>query len=258
MLWVLLGTDRKKINSFIEREAMPALPDRPADGRQARANALQKLDAFSWDADLVRSSIETSSLFGEDSCVLVLEGISENEEASPLLMTFVETMAASSKKFFMIEDNLSEETIEFLESKGAKVSDFRERPAQGWTASGRKWKAKLSDGKFSPFALPDAVGKKSPKEAWIEYQRARMAGIEPEELHARVWAKVRDMISSESGTADELLIHPFVHKKAQADFRNWPPRLLQDFADELIDVYHQSRLGGDGLDVSMEKALLSI
>ena len=102
------------------------------------------------------------------------------------------------------------------------------------------------------------MGKKSAKEAWIEYERARLAGAEPEELQGRVWGKARDMIASEKATAEELGLHPFVHQKAKADFKNWSKEKLDNFTDKLLDIYHQSRLGGDELDLAMEKLLLNI
>lgn len=232
MLYLLLGADRKKINSFIDKD-------------------VPKIDSFSWDTDLVRSSIESNSLFDDEREGLVLDNIGENEEASTLLTTFVDSMVASSKKFFVIESDITEEKLELFESKGALVSDLREKKQTGK----REWQANQ---KFNPFALADAIGQASAKKAWIEYERAHIFGAEPEELHARVWGKVRDMISTQEGTTQELGIHPFVHKKAKADFGNWEEERLANFSEKLVAIYHWSRMGGDELDIAMEKLLLSI
>lgn len=238
MLYLLLGADRKKVNSLVEKEG--------------KGNSIQKLDVFSWDVDLVRSSVESHSLFGGDEEAMILDGIFESEEAGGLLSTLLEGMEKSNKKFFIVESDLSDEVLGILKKKGAKVSDFREKKEH-------EWKKKFNNNdKYNPFALADAVGKKSAKESWIEYQRARLAGAEPEELHSKVWGKARDMISSEKATADELGIHPFVHKKAKADSKNWPKEKLDLLTQNLLGIYHQARLGGDELDLAMEKILLSI
>lgn len=243
MLYLFLGTDIKKINSFVEERS---------DGMP-----MQKLDVSSWDAQLARGFIESNSLFGVDNEGLVLDGIGENDEAYALLMTFTAAMVESEKKFFVIESDISEETMEFLKNKGAKISDFRGKPEK-IDKKINKWSMSAGRESYNPFALADAVGKKSAKESWIEYERARIAGASPEELHSRVWSKARDMISSGAATSKELGIHPFVHKKAKADMKNWSPRLLQNFADDLVGAYHKSRLGGDTLDIAIEKILLSI
>lgn len=237
MLYLVVGTDRDKINSFIKKS-----------GGETQ---VQKIDIFSWDADLVRSKIESSSLFGGEAEGFVLEGIGESNDLWNTLLGLAGGMTRSAKIFFIVESDISDEAVEILKEKGAKVSDFREKKEN-------KWKAKYTNDKFNLFALADAVGKKSAKEAWIEYERARLAGVEPEELHGRVWGKARDMISSEKATATELGIHPFVHKKAKADLSNWPRDTLNNFTDQLLDIYHESRLGGDELDLAMEKLLLSI
>ena len=241
MLYLLVGMDRGKINSFIKKSV-----------GEARA---QKMDIFSWDADLVRSNIESSSLFGGVAECLILEGIGESEEAWKLLLILVESMAESPKSFFVIESDIGDEVLDLLKIGGAKISDFREKKENKWK---QKFNPPAGGDKYNPFALADAVGKKSAKEAWIEYERARLAGAEPEELHGRVWGKARDMIASEKATAEELGLHPFVHQKAKADFKNWSKEKLDNFTDKLLDIYHQSRLGGDELDLAMEKLLLNI
>lgn len=246
MLNVILGTDREKINSFIKKSV--------------GETQAQKIDIFSWDTDLVRSNIESSSLFGGESEGLILEGIGENGDLWNALLGLVGGMTESAKSFFVVESDLSDEAVEILKEKGAKISDFREKKQEKWKPKyGNETRLNSKVGqKYNPFALADAVGKKSAKEAWIEYERARLAGALPEELHGQVWGKVRDMIASEVATATELGIHPFVHKKAKADLRNWPRDILNKFTDNLLNIYHESRLGGDELDLAMEKLLLSI
>lgn len=108
------------------------------------------------------------------------------------------------------------------------------------------------------FALADAFGAKSPKDAWVEYMRLRSGGMEAEYLHASLVGKARDMLASQSASADELGIHPFVHKKARADFKNWSESKLIETYSSLVAAYHESRLGGEPLDTAIEKVLLAL
>ena len=163
-----------------------------------------------------------------------------------------EGMTRSSKTFHIFENDLPIDVIEKFKKVGARVKDERVK-----TPYNKLRKGKDEDG-YNPFALADAVGKGSSKEAWIEYSRARIMGVGPEELHARVWGKVRDMLSSQGAGPIELGIHPFVYKKAKADFKNWKGATLRNFSDELLSIYHDSRLGGEELRGALEKLILNI
>lgn len=111
---------------------------------------------------------------------------------------------------------------------------------------------------YNPFAIADAVGKKSPKESWIEYTIARLQGGEAEELHARAVSKVRDIIIASKERQENTSMHPFVYKKAKADLRNWKEGELEKTYKKFVDIYHESRMGGDELDIALEKVLLRL
>lgn len=111
---------------------------------------------------------------------------------------------------------------------------------------------------YNPFAIPDAVGKKSAKESWIEYTVARLQGGEPEELHARALSKVRDIIIASKEKQEDTAMHPFVYKKAKWDAKNWKEGELEKTYKKFVEIYHLSRMGGDELDIAMEKLLLTL
>lgn len=108
------------------------------------------------------------------------------------------------------------------------------------------------------FALADALGAKSPKDAWVEYMRLREEGMEAEFIHSSLVGKMRGMLAVQGATAEELGIHPFVYKKAKADFKNWSEDKLRDTYASFVSAYHESRLGGEPLDTAIEKILLTL
>jgi len=71
-------------------------------------------------------------------------------------------------------------------------------------AEGSKNKTKKIFG-YKPFALQDAIGEKSIKNIWIEYQKLRFSGIEAEELIHNIVSKIRDMTAIMMGAAKEDL-----------------------------------------------------
>jgi hypothetical protein len=114
---------------------------------------------------------------------------------------------------------------------------------------------------FSPFALQDAIGEKSAKKAWIEYQKLRIfQGIEAEELIFRIVSKTKEMIAITLGATKEDLgvKSDFPFNKSKKDAKNWQKTELKGFYTSLIETYHRSRMGGDELDIGLEKILLSI
>lgn len=113
-------------------------------------------------------------------------------------------------------------------------------------------------GDFNPFAIADAVGKKTPKESWIEYTKALFQGVEAEELHARVISKIRDIMIVNKEKQEDTTMHPFVYKKAKQDSKNWKEEELKEIYKNLVNIYHESRMGGEELSVAMEKLLLSL
>jgi len=211
-------------------------------------NAL-KMDAFNWDADLVRGKIESRSLFAgpEVSEMLVLDNISENAEAWGVLKEIAEVVVKSEGKVVMLESDLKKEEVEFFEELRAKVEDLREKKGIEYN--------------FSPFALQDAVGERNAKHAWIEYIKLANSGIEAEEIAPKVINKMRDMISINKGASKEDLgiKSDFPYNKSKRDLKNWKIEAAEKFYTKLISIYHEARSsGGIELSIALEKELLKI
>lgn len=113
---------------------------------------------------------------------------------------------------------------------------------------------------YSPFALQDAVGEKSAKKAWIEYEKLRFDGIEADELIYKIVAKVRDMLAIKRGASKEDLgiqkDYPFL--KSKKDSLNWKEKDLEYFYASLVSIFHDSRKGILEIDSALEKILLKV
>lgn len=138
-------------------------------------------------------------------------------------------------------------------------------PAQGGLASGEEYlEPKKSKGKafnYSPFALQDAIGEKSAKKAWLEYQKLRIAeNIGAEELIFNIINKIRNMLFISLGAnKEDLDMKDFPFNKSKKDAKNWKIDELKSFHTKLVEIYHISRLeSGHEFDLDLEKVLLSI
>ena len=121
-------------------------------------------------------------------------------------------------------------------------------------------KTKKTEGyAYSPFALQDAIGEANIKNIWIEYQKIKMLGIEPEEIIHKIISKIRDMLAiSKGATIASLSIKDFPYNKSKKDLKNWKIEKLEDFYTKLVSIYHESRMGGETLETALEKLLLKL
>lgn len=112
---------------------------------------------------------------------------------------------------------------------------------------------------YNHFPLQDAIGRKEVKIIWIEYQKLIISGIEPEELIFKIVSKVRDLLAiSKGATAESLEIKDYPYRKSKADLKNWKKEELEEFYSKLVAIYHESRMGGENLGISLEKLLLKL
>jgi DNA polymerase III delta subunit len=113
---------------------------------------------------------------------------------------------------------------------------------------------------YSPFALQDAIGAKDAKAAWIEYVKLRTTGIEAEAIAPNVISKVRDMLAVARGAsqADLQIKNPFPYNKSKKDSKNWKEGELENLYTKLVAIYHESRMGGEDLEIALEKLILNL
>lgn len=113
---------------------------------------------------------------------------------------------------------------------------------------------------YSPFALQDAIGERNIKKIWIEYEKLRLAGIEAERLIHNIVSKVKDMLAISLGANKEDLgiKNDYPYNKSKRDLKNWEKEELKNLFTKLIEIYHHSRMGGDELDIAIEKTILGI
>jgi len=57
---------------------------------------------------------------------------------------------------------------------------------------------------------------------------------------------------------ETLGIKDRIYNKSKIDTKNWTEIELKNFYNKLVALYHGSRMGGDELDLAIEKILLSI
>lgn len=113
---------------------------------------------------------------------------------------------------------------------------------------------------YSPFALQDAIGERDVKKIWIEYQRLRLSGVEPEDLIHKIASKAKEMAAIKKGASREDLDmkSDYPYNKSKRGLKNWGAGELEAFYTRIVEIYHRSRMSGEDLDLALERTLLKI
>jgi hypothetical protein len=86
-----------------------------------------------------------------------------------------------------------------------------------------------------------------------------MNGSEPEEIHGILFWQVKSLLGiSQSRTADEAGVKPFVWSKSQQFLRNYSQEELKKISSEMVSLYHLSRIESGNLEDSLEEFVLSV
>src|SRR3989344_9026216 len=104
----------------------------------------------------------SAGLFGS-ARVGVFRRCLKNEMSRDFLSSLLEKFSSSENIFIFVEDKLTKDLEDKLKKAGAKIE----------MVSGEAEKS----GEFNRFSLPDALGRRDKKEAWVLLQKARGAGI---------------------------------------------------------------------------------
>lgn len=112
---------------------------------------------------------------------------------------------------------------------------------------------------YSPFALQDAIGERDIKKIWLEYQKLILEGVVPDDLIYKVISKIRDMVLIANGAnAKQLEMKDYPYNKSKQHIKNWKTIELLDFYEKLVTIFHESRMGKEGIDLALEKLFLSL
>jgi DNA polymerase III delta subunit len=169
----------------------------------------------------------------------------EDEREETLLKRLTD-FAESEHFFIFVEGDLTKEILKKFEKKAEKIQElsFAEK--------------KLKE-KFNIFSLADALGGRNKKSLWVLYQEAIMAGVVPEEIHPILFWQLRAMLaSSQSRSALEAGLSPYVYSKASRFADNFSNEELRNLSSKLVTLYHDTRRGLVEFDTEMEKFILAL
>ena len=112
---------------------------------------------------------------------------------------------------------------------------------------------------FNVFAITDALGARDKKLAWVLYQKALAAGLSAEEVFFKLFWQVKSMLlASRTNSVSETDMKPFPYSKAKSFLKNFKPKELEKFSEDLVTGYYEARRGEGDVETLVEKTLLKL
>lgn len=233
MLHVFIGKDPVKLRATVHVHIASLGDEVEVERVSADTYAYGMLGEWAGAADL----------FGGTKTIL-LDMLSEHEEAHEELRVVAEALGASANHFIVLDTTMLAPCAKELKKHAAA---YKEIVASGTEA-----------GKFNTFALADALARKDKKSLWILLIRARMAGVKVEDIAGALFWQVKAMrLAQLTKTASEAGMKDFPYKKAKTGAKLFTADELTQLSQALVRIYHEGHAGVD-MDSALERFALSV
>ncbi len=218
MIYFLHGTDIDKARTKAH-ELVESLLKKKPDA------SFFKMSVENFDDAELSSYIGGQGLF-ENKYIVFLDRLCEDKSIKENFLDKIKEISESRNIFIILEGKLDKASLTKIEKKSEKVQDFI-------LPEGEKKES------YNAFAVADALGKRDKKNLWVLYRKAIDKGEAVEALHGMMFWKVKTMIMNS---------FPGAYNKQE----------LQDLAEKLITIYHESRRGSHELEIAVEELILSL
>lgn len=217
MLFLFTGTDREKARSEMNKAIAKSAGKHVRIVRITDASSMDDFSAALHDGGMFGVSD------GDGKRVIVLDGVSANEEVWGRVEDALPATAESLDLFFMLEEKPNAETRRLLEKYAEKSERF----------DGAKKKKEAG----MIFELASALKRGDKKRLWVGYQRALLRDEAPEAIHGVLFWGAKDMFMKSKGA-----------ERARA----------QRFLAELAELPHEARRNGFELEYALERYILGV
>jgi len=203
------------------------------------------MDENSFSLSEFENYIESVSLFGTKTAVILDSVLEDDENKSPIFKKIKE-IEASKNVFFFLESNLTKTDLKPIEKKVKNINFF--------DITTKK------EEKFNIFALTDAFSKKDKKQTWVLLQKALKSNVPSMDVANILTWSIKSLIlvkgkSSSDSDIKKTGLNPFVFKKTLPASKLWDEEKLKKALKDIVFLYHDDRRGED-LAVDLELFVL--
>jgi len=193
------------------------------------------------DVKDIFDTVSQQSFFGGAYLISCVQ-ISENKDIKEIFSDLITAMGKSENHFLFFEHHLDKKILTLIEKYG-KVYSFP---------------APYTLPEYNVFALPQKVGERDRKGAWVELQRAKKAGVSEDELlHPLLW-QIKTILLASQTTPAESGLKPNVYSRACGYGRNYSREELNELSFALSLLPSRVVSGEVEMDIALETIVLSI
>lgn len=233
MLAVFFGNDTIKVRQKAHDYA---------ESRKDEGMEIIGVSADGYESGLLSSVAAGNSLFSGRS-LYVVDTPREDDQLLTEVTASLKEMAASDNIFVVIEGALLAADKKVFERSAEVMEEYK----------------KTADIKFNNFALADALAKRDKKLLWLLLSEARLAGSKDEEVAGILWWQLKTMrLAGVTQSAAAAGLKDYPYDKAKRSLAKFAPGEVEKISHELLRILHDSRLGREELDISLERFVLSI
>jgi DNA polymerase III delta subunit len=238
MLYLLHGTNsteaRKKLHSLTKS----LLSKKP--------NASEfRIDDDNFSEAKLEEFIQSSGLF-ENKYIVVIDNVLANKEVKAIVLKKLKEISQSENVFIFIDGKLDKTTL-------ARFKKWAEA-IQGFSLPEEVKKKP----EFNIFSITDAFGGRDNGKTWVLYQKGKLFGVTPEEIHGILLWQLKNLILvKEAKNPKSLGLNPFVLRKTSSFVENYNREELKKLAEKLVFLHHDARRGMIEFDLGLERFLLN-
>lgn len=240
MLYFFYGTDTDKSRARA-KAVIGVMKQKRPDAEYFRVTAQN------WDSATAEQFIEGQGLF-ERKFIVFFDGVFELADAKNWLTEHAQQFGKSENAFVVLEPKVDASTLKSFEKHTQETKKFDIEKT-----------SRFAKGEFNAFALADALGEREGKRLWVLLSEAFMNGSTPEELNGILFWQVKSiLVASESKTATESGLKPFVYSKSKRFALKYKHNELLNVSRELVSLYHDAHRGLRDFSSGLERFALSI
>ena len=244
MIYLFLGNDRSKVKGKVDE-----LVKKNSENNNFN---FFRFNSEDWSALRFQELLDSQGLFSPRYIVLC-DRLFENKEAQDFLLDKIKEAKESENLFIFIEPSLDKKNLDTLKKFSERVEDY---------SIAEKNSAVNKPQIFNIFSICDALGERDRKNLWILFNKALLAGLEPEEIFWKLAWQTKNIYLVKKTTDNgkemigKLKMSPFVVNKAVRYANNWREEEIASLYKDLLDTYHNARRGLVDLENSIEKVIL--
>ncbi len=233
MLYVFFGTDTEVVR-IRAREKVSSL------GKDAGERVL-RISSDMYTSGMLADIAGSTSLFGEPQ-IVVLDMLSENQDAFTEASALFPVLAASPHTFVCIEGSLPVAVQKECKAH-AKVCEEIKKESE----------------KLDVFALCDALILRDKKRLWLLYTSLAREGVPAEEIIGiLLWQLKLLRLAERTGSPEEAGQKSYPYQKAKRALSAFKKGEVDTLSRALLTIYHEGHAGKRDINLALESWILCI